>query len=119
MDASLNFEGAIAWIGAIMLVMSFVGTIWGYVSSPAKTVGKRVDDLIGRVDKHDLKIAGLEQAQGSLPTTEDMHQLEVAMAELRGEMKTMSAVIRGQSDIMTRVETIVARHEQHLLDGKK
>jgi hypothetical protein len=119
MDASLNFEGAIAWIGAIMLVMSFVGTIWGYVSSPAKTVGKRVDDLIGRVDRHDLKIASLEHGQQSLPTTGEMHQLEVAMAELRGEMKTMSAVIGGQADIMMRVETMVARHEQHLLDGKK
>ena len=46
-----------------------------------------------------------------------MHQLHLAMKEMQGEMKTTAAVMEGNNKIMSRLEDIVARHENHLLDG--
>ena len=38
---------------------------------------------------------------------------------MRGELKEMRAVMEGNTKIMARVENIVARHEDHLLEGRK
>ncbi len=48
-----------------------------------------------------------------------MHDLQISITELKGDLKTMSAVIEGRNRLMERLETIVERHEDHLLDGSK
>jgi hypothetical protein len=69
---------------------------------------------------HELRLSAVEQSQRSLPTSKDMHELELAMSALKGEIKTMSAVMSGQSEIMHRLEAIVSRHDTHLLnEGKR
>lgn len=72
-----------------------------------------------RMDRLDGRLASVEQTLRAQPTKEDMHQLHLAMKEMQGEMKTMAAVMEGNNKIMSRLEDIVARHENHLLDGAK
>jgi hypothetical protein len=117
--ADTSVQSLVLWGVAFLTFINLGSLIWTIFSSPAKAAGRRIDDLNGRADQHDLRLAALEQSQRALPSAGDLHELELAMAELKGEMKTMSAVIRGQSDIMQRLENIVGRHEQHLLEGKR
>lgn len=70
-----------------------------------------------RMDRHDQRLASVEQALRGQPTKDDMHQLHLVLKEMQGEMKTMAAIIDGNNKIMSRLETIVGRHEEHLLDG--
>lgn len=117
--ADTSVQSLVLWAVAILTFINLASMVWSIFSSPAKAAAKRVDELGTRADGHDLRLAALEQSQRALPSAGDLHTLELAMAELKGEMKTMSAVIRGQSDIMQRLENIVGRHEQHLLEGKR
>lgn len=117
--ADTSVQSLVLWAMALLAVINLGSLVWTIFSSPAKAAAKRVDELTTRADGHDLRLAAIEQAQRALPSSADLHELELAMAELKGEMKTMSAVIRGQSDIMQRLENIVGRHEQHLLEGKR
>lgn len=115
--AETNVADLLVWISGLALILSFGGTVWTIFSGPSKKNGERITALTARLDDHGLRLSAAEQAQRSLPKTSDMHELELAMTRLQGEIKTMSAVMSGQSQIMERLETIVGRHENHLLDG--
>jgi Protein of unknown function (DUF2730) len=115
----LNLSPVVVWVIALSQLLNFGLAVYNLLASGSRATAKLVADLSHRIDGHEVRLTGLEQSQGTLPRASDLHELELAMAELKGEMKTMSAVIRGQSDIMQRVESIVGRHEQHLLDGGK
>lgn len=117
--ADTSVQSLVLWGLAILTFINLGSLIWTIFSSPAKAAGKRIDDLNGRADQHDLRLAALEQSQRALPSSGDLHALELSMAELRGEMKSMTTAMRGQADIMQRLEAVVGRHEQHLLEGKR
>jgi len=68
-----------------------------------------------RMDTHDLRIQALEQSFKEMPKKDDMHQLELTLKEICGDMKAIRATMRGMSESMTRTERIVGRHEEHLL----
>lgn len=72
-----------------------------------------------RIDRHELRLQSMEQTVRGLPGREDLHGLQLEMARIGGSLQTMQAVMEGNSQIMRRLEAIVTRHEEHLLDGGK
>lgn len=115
----LNISPVVVWVVALSQLLTFGLTIWNLMASGSRANAKKIEDHGRRLDDHGLRINGLEQGQRGLPSKDDMHELELAMEQLKGEMKTMSAVMTGNQAIMERLETIVARQESHLLDGGK
>lgn len=105
----------ILWALALSTVINLGTVVWNIFSGPSKRNGVRLDALAAALALVDQRVAKVEQAQLALPSKDDMHELELAMERLKGEMKTMSEVMKGQSAIMERMEAIVARHEDHLL----
>ena len=61
-----------------------------------------------RMDRQERRIAALEQTVKSLPAKEDVHNLQIQLVRMEGNAKVMS-----------RMETIVSRHEDHLLGGNR
>lgn len=115
--AEMPASGLILWAAGLMTIISLASTIWTIFSGPSRKNSARLDDHGKRLDGHDLRLIQVEQSQQALPSSSDMHQLELAMERLKGELQTMTAIMKGQSDIMQRLETIVSRHENHLLEG--
>lgn len=72
-----------------------------------------------RMDRHDTRLNSMEQTLRGLPAKQDMHELQISITELKGELKTMAAVIDGRNSLMERLENIVERHEAHLLEGNR
>jgi TolA-binding protein len=104
-------------VSALALFLSFGTAVWTVFSGPSRKNADRITAMGVRLDDYSQRLSAVEQVQRSLPKTSDMHELELAMTRLQGEIKTMSAVMSGQSQIMERLEAIVGRHENHLLDG--
>lgn len=71
------------------------------------------------MDRHDNRITVLEQAITVMPDKDDMHRLQLEMVKMTGSLGQMQAVMEGNAKIMERLETIVSRHEDHLLEGNK
>jgi hypothetical protein len=89
------------------------------MASGSRANAKRLQEHAEALDGHNLRITGLEKSHTEVPKVRDLHVLELTLEQIKGEMKAMNASMRGQSSIMERLEQIVGRHEQHLLDGGK
>lgn len=117
MDQQLNLEGPLAWIGALVILINFGAMIWNIFSGPAKAAQKKVDGLTGELSAHDLRIQRLEQTLQAMPSKDNFHELQITMTKMSGEMSVMRAVMEGNSAIMTRLEAVVTRHDEHLSKG--
>lgn len=117
--ADTSFQTIVLWAVALSSLISFASVIWTIFSGPSKRNASKLDAHAERLDNHELRLSGIEQTQRALPTANDMHELELAMERLKGELKTNSAVMAGHSAIMERLEVIVSRHESHLLDSSR
>lgn len=111
----LDIAPFLVWAIALGQILTFALTIWNLLSSPSRANGKRLDDQAKRLDGIDSRVQAVEQTQRSGPTKDDMHGLELALGDMKGEMKAMRAAMDGNNKIMERLEEIVRRHEDHLL----
>ena len=95
--------------------LSVGAMVFAFFANRQKGNDERFKAGADRMDRHELRIQTLEQSVRVLPTLHDMHELQLQLARLNGNM----AHLAGQQEIMKRVETVVARHEDHLLKGQK
>lgn len=108
----------ILWALALSTLINFVTVIWNIFSGPSKKNGARLDAMAQTMSALDQRVSAMELTQRAMPSKDDIHELELTMSNLRGDMNTMSEAMKGQSAIMARMEAIVARHDNHLLSGK-
>ncbi|PTE15947.1 DUF2730 family protein [Pseudogemmobacter blasticus] len=101
------------------VIATVVIAIVGWVRAGRKTVADKIDGLDGRLSRHESRLTAVEQTVTGLPGKDHIHDLRLELTEMRGELKEMRAVMEGNTKIMARVENIVARHEDHLLEGRK
>lgn len=114
------------YLALVLTALSISNIIWTWLrtrdqgnAAEKAAVAQRITDIGGRVDRHENRIQSVEQTLRTLPAKDDMHELQLAMERLRGDMSRMSATMEGHVGIMTRLENIVGRHEQHLLETSK
>jgi hypothetical protein len=115
----LNISPVVVWVVALSQLLTFGLTIWNLMASGSRANAKLLQEQAKTLDTHNLRITGLENSQVEVPRVKDLHVLELTLEQIKGEMKAMNAAMRGTSSIMERLEQIVGRHEQHLLDGGK
>jgi hypothetical protein len=68
--------------------------------------------LSGRVD-------GIERDIKHMPTKDELHALQLELAEAVGEIKLARAEYASMMNLMTRVEEAVTRHEQIFVDAAR
>jgi hypothetical protein len=124
--ADTSLQSLVLWAVALTTLFNFISLIWGIFSGPSRKNGTEIEllktrvasqheALMARLGAHGERLGNVEQALRAIPAKEELHELEIAMTRLQGEMATMSEAMRGQNEIMKRVESLVARHEDHLL----
>lgn len=111
----LVLDPILLWVGALSVMLSFAATIWGLISSPSKANAERLKHVAERLDGHDLRLSGVEQSLRAMPSKDDMHGLQLSLTGMDGKLLEMKAVMEGNNRIMERLEAIVTRHEEHLL----
>lgn len=99
------------------LIVTLVGAIVAWFRVRHASTDRRMEGLDARLNRHETRIQAAEQGLQSMPGREDLHGLSLAMSEMRGDMRELRAAMQGQSQILSRVETVVGRQEEHLLKG--
>jgi hypothetical protein len=100
--------------------LSFSAIIWTFFATRQKDTDKRFKEGSDRMDRHENRILSLEQTVKVMPGKDDLHAVQLELTRMSGTMETMSAIMEGNQKIMSRLETIVSRHEDHLLsEGRK
>lgn len=101
------------------LALQLAGVLLSVVALATAALATRRKDTDARFAQIEARVADLERAVAGTPTSDDLHQLHILVTQISGQMGEITAVIGGQKDIMKRLETIVTRHEDHLLEGKR
>lgn len=101
------------------LVLSLGAMLYAFVATRRGEIDTRLKEGQKRMDRHDIRIHSLEQTVTSLPGKDHMHKLELQLAEVNGSLQAMSVAIEGSNKIMARMETILNRHEDHLIGERR
>lgn len=116
---ALSLAPLVPWLSLLAAALSVGTIIWNMLNSGTKRNAERLESHSKRLSDHDQRLIGIEQAQKSMPGKDDIHALHLGMAEMRGDLREMRAAMDGSAAIMGRLESIVSRHEDHLLEGAK
>ncbi|HHK74841.1 MAG TPA: DUF2730 family protein [Rhizobiales bacterium] len=113
----MNFEFDLTITMSLILSVIVIGFTWFRtrrhdVDERFMTGAKRMGDL-------DKRVQAVEQSIAVMPGKDDIHRLEMALSEIAGDIKAMRATTRATNDAMARIDRVVNRHEDHLLDGSK
>lgn len=100
-------------------LLSISAVVYSFFVNRKKDTDERFAAGTKRMTKIEQRVADVEHDISTMPAKDDMHRLEIAMTEMAGEMKAVGAHISSQRDVMRRIESVVTRHEDHLLDGGK
>lgn len=107
------------WTVTIPVILSVATLVFAWFRTRRQDVDARFHAGSERMDRHERRIQTLEERVAAAPGTQELHRIELQMAEMSGVMGRMEAVMEGNAKIMQRLELIVSRHEDHLLDGAK
>lgn len=100
-------------------VLSIAAMVVAWFGGRHKDIETRFQAHGARVDQLDRRTQKVEQVVEALPSRTELHALDLAMAKMTGELARMNEIIAGQREILIRVEGVVTRHEEHLLEGKR
>lgn len=99
---------------ALGVIVPTVLALAALYASRRKDLDQKLQDGDDRMDRHEGRIAWLEQTIQSMPGKDDTHRLEILLAEMAGDMKAMRTAMDGMRSSLQRTEDIVGRHEDHL-----
>ncbi|SDY55103.1 DUF2730 family protein [Citreimonas salinaria] len=101
---------------------SFFISIAAMVFAVIRTRRTAVDDRfkIGsdRMDRHENRIARLEQTVDSLPGREELHKVQLGLTEVKGQLSSIERAMSANRDSMNALSETSRRIEDYLLNKK-
>ncbi|UWQ93000.1 DUF2730 domain-containing protein [Rhodobacteraceae bacterium M382] len=71
-----------------------------------------------RMNEQDLRLQRIEQQIEAMPDKDDMHAMQLTLADINGELKAVRSTMRAIAESQNRLETISSRHEDYLRENK-
>ena len=99
--------------------LSIAAMVYAFIMSRRKDVDERFASGAKRMGEIEAELSSLKHVVDTLPTKEEFHAMQLQLSEMGGLLREMRALMQGNRDVMTRMERIVERHEEHLLDNAK
>lgn len=90
--------------------LPIVGAVYTFIATRRKDVNERLD-------RHEQRLQTVEHTLLGQPNKEDIHDLQLAMERISGSIEVLKATMDGNNKVLLRMESIVGRHEDHLLNG--
>jgi len=106
-------------LAVITMVFTWIRTRRQDFEKSIQGVMDRITAATDRQDRMEARLARTEQTLTGMPAKDDIYQLQLSLVEMKGDLRAMQATMSGNNQIMGRLEAIVSRHEEHLLDGAK
>ena len=82
-----------------------------------KASAETVAALDERLDGHEGRLNSIEAALRHLPTADQIHSLTVAVADVRGDIRALSATVHGVEKIANAMERRLDLIDEHLKRG--
>ncbi|MBL4785099.1 MAG: DUF2730 family protein [Cohaesibacteraceae bacterium] len=99
------------WLAIVLSGIALATTIWGVLQARSRDNSGKIENLSERVVKVEGSIKGVEREMAHLPKKEAVHQIELAISDLRGELSSQTKEVSSVLRTINRIET-------HLLESK-
>ncbi|MEL6478120.1 MAG: hypothetical protein AAFR17_12410 [Pseudomonadota bacterium] len=120
-----------SWLTTTQLIVGLISAAGGFVFYLLRqrgAISAEIEDSEARVQAqveaqaariHDLEreLATMAMELRGLPTRDDLSAIQIGLVELTGMVRLQGERIESTTQIMTRIENMVGRHESHLLGG--
>lgn len=104
---------------AASFVMSIGAVVWTWIATRRKDVDLRLAEGSQKMAALDRRVEIVERAVQAAPGHKELHDLKLEVVKLSGSVERLGAVMEGNAQIMGRLENVVTRHENHLLESKR
>lgn len=91
-------------LGAAALVISLLTSVYAWITSKAKANGEHLKTVDAKLIDLDRRVQAMESELKHLPDKDDVNELKLALAELRGTVSTLNESLSGVSRTVRRVE---------------
>ena len=102
----------------LSLALSVGAMVFAFFANRRKDVDAKIGALEARQTQADQKVLMLEAKLEAVPGKDELHDLKLQITRQTGTLEVMAANMEGNARLMSRVEAIVSRHEEHLLGQK-
>lgn len=110
MDWDFIFKGLSIFISVLALLIA-------YFRTRRQDIERRFLNLEERTQNNQSEIKAVNQKIEAMPNSDHFHRLEIALTELTGEVKVVSQAVKGQHEILNRIDNTVGIHQEHLMKG--
>lgn len=97
-------DGFKEWLGAAALVISLLTSVYAWLTSKAKANSEHLISVDKKLTDHDRRIQFVESEIHHLPSKDDVNELKLAIADVRGEMGQLGADVRSISNTIGRID---------------
>lgn len=97
--------------------LAMVALMWRMRSEFATTAS--VAGVSADIATLGIRVAAMERDMRDLPKREDIHAIQLGMADIKGQLGQMRAEAGGDRKLLERVEIALARHDDIFREGKQ
>ncbi|WP_428527129.1 DUF2730 family protein [Roseibium sp.] len=98
------------WLAVFNTAGLIVLGVYGWLTARAKGNSEHLQKVDNKLIEHDRRIQSVESELKHMPDKDDVHDLKLALAELRGTVGRLDESLSGVSRTVRRVE-------EHLTNG--
>lgn len=107
------------WMTVATFLAAIGSGIYTFFATRQKDTDARFKEGDERLEAVSKRVDKLENSVEALPSKEDFHKLDLALTRMDGNIQAQGITLDGLGQIMIRLERIVTRHDEHLLEGRK
>lgn len=101
------------------VIVTVVVAILGWSHTRWKAIHARIDTGAERLDRHEGRIGKIEQDMNHLPAKQDVHNIQIAMTEMHGELREMRAASTAANERAQRQDIVLQRVEDYLMKDNR
>lgn len=92
------------WASFAAVLISLGGVVYSWLTSGSKANSKRLEEIDSRLNQHAERMNNLEQEVKHLPDQNSVHELQVSLVSMSGDIKVMAQTTRSTSESVKRLE---------------
>lgn len=94
----------VPWFTLIALVLSLGNSFWVLMTRGFRHTADTVKEHDHKLAEHDRRIQSVESEMQHLPSKDEVHQLGVALTEIRGKLETVDNEMSSMSRTVNRID---------------
>lgn len=100
----MNLSDIQGWASLAAVLISLGSVVYSWLTSGSKANTKRLEDIDTRLNRHAERLGTIEQEVKHLPDVNSVHELQLSLVTMSGDIKAMAQTTRTTSESVKRLE---------------